>query len=141
MKILFQRKILFALLPLLITALGTSLNAVENHLMPQPMKLEFGQGTLTIDGSFRVSLSGYTEPRLQAAAKRLIQRLSTQTGIPMDATLTNDPSATLWIRCDHAGESVQSIRENESYTLEVKTTGATIAAPTPVGVLRAMETF
>jgi hexosaminidase len=141
MKKLFQRKILFALLPLLITALGTSLNAVENHLMPQPMKLEFGQGTLAIDGSFRVSLSGYTEPRLQASAKRLIQRLSTQTGIPMHETLTREPNATLVIRCDHAGESVQSIRENESYTLEVKTTGATIAAPTPVGVLRAIETF
>jgi len=149
-KAFFPPTIVFILLPGLIFALAallnaSEINASENHLMPQPMKLEFGQGALPIDGSFRISLSGYTEPRLQEAAKRLIQKLSTQTGIPMNdavpKNVTEDPQATLVIRCDHAGESVQSLRENESYTLEVRTTGATIAAPTPVGVLRGLETF
>ncbi len=49
--------------------------------------------------------------------------------------------ATLVIQCDHAGEAVPSVQEDESYTLEVTSKQARIAAPNPVGALRGMETF
>ena len=93
-------------------------------------------------GSFRVALDGYQEPRLEAAAARLIRRLSLQTGIPLRDGLESDPArATLVLHCDHAGEAVQSVREDESYQLDVTPQQARLTAPTPVGVLRGMETF
>ncbi len=42
------------------------------NLMPQPAQLTPDGGRLAIDGSFRVALEGYQEPRLEAAAARLI---------------------------------------------------------------------
>jgi hexosaminidase len=89
-----------------------------------------------------VALTGYQEPRLQRAAGRLIQRLRRQTGIPFDDQLGADASkATLLITCERAGEVVQSLKEDESYTLEVRPHQARLSATTPVGVLRGMETF
>jgi len=120
----------------------TLLSGQINDLMPQPAEVTPQQGRLAIDGSFRVALTGYREPRLQAAAERLIQRLSRQTGIPFAGALENGPSkATLVIQCDHAGEVIQSVKEDESYTLEVSSAQAHLTAPTPVGVLRGIETF
>ncbi len=123
--------------------LGHSLAAAQTYnLMPQPAEIEPGSGRLVIDGSFRVALDGYREPRLEAAAARLIRRLSLQTAIPLSDGLENDPAkATLVLHCDHAGEAVQSVREDESYQLEVTPQQARLTAPTPVGVLRGMETF
>jgi hexosaminidase len=111
-------------------------------LMPQPAELAATSGRLTIDDSFRVGLTGYQEARLQAAAARLARRLSRQTGIPMADQPETDPSkATLIIQCDRAGGAVQSVNEDESYSLEVTGRQARLSAPTPVGVLRGMETF
>ena len=45
------------------------------------------------------------------------------------------------IQCDHAGEAVQSVKEDECYKLEVTTQQARLSAVTPVGVLRGIETF
>ena len=110
--------------------------------MPQPAEISTGSGRLAIDGRFRVALEGYQEPRLEAAAARLIRRLSLQTGIHLPDGLDSDASrAVLVLRCDHAGEPVQSVREDESYQLDVSPQRAQLAAPTPVGVLRGMETF
>ncbi len=114
----------------------------ENNLMPQPAELTRGEGRLAIDGSFRIALEGYTEPRLEAAVQRLLLRLTRQTGIPVNDEVSKDPSkATLVIHCDHAGEPVQTVREDESYRLEVTPQQGRLAAPTPVGALRGIETF
>jgi len=128
----------------------------ELNLMPQPAELSVGSGRLVIDGAFRVAFADYRdprsqaevirvlrqEPRLQGAAVRMVRRLSTQTGIPLGEGIEPDPvRATLVIQCERAGEAVQSIREDESYTLEVTPQQARIAARTPVGAMRGMETF
>jgi hexosaminidase len=119
-----------------------SLSAQSSNLMPQPAEITPQQGRLAITGAFRLALTGYRESRLEAAAQRMIYRLSRQTGIPLASTLENDPSkATLVIQCDHAGETIQSVKEEESYTLGVTPEQAHLAAPTPVGVLRGIETF
>jgi hexosaminidase len=116
--------------------------AQENNLMPQPAQVSPREGRLAITDSFRISLSGYQEPRLRAAAQRLARRLARQTGIALTDRSEKAPSqAALVIHCDHAGEPVQTVREDESYRLEVRTEQARLTAPTPVGVLRGMETF
>ena len=133
----------FAVLCVLSVSLSaTRLRGQNNNLMPQPASFSAGQGRLVIDGSFRAALSGYQELRLSAAAERLMARLRKQTGIPLAPGLETDASkATLVIQCDHAGEPVQSVKEDESYRLEVTSSQARLTAATPVGALRGIETF
>src|SRR5438552_3968438 len=125
-------------------------------LMPQPAEISAGEGRLVIDGGFRVAFAAYHdpqlkeeavrllrhEPRLQLAAARLVARLSKQTGIPMaTGWLEPDPAkATLVIQVERAGEAVQSVREDESYTLDVTPQQARLKAITPLGALHGIET-
>jgi hexosaminidase len=136
------KRILFAALVAGIAVGAPSACAETYNLMPLPAKVEPGSGRLVIDGRFRVALEGYREPRIEAAAARLIERLAQQTGIPLREGLeTEGGKATLVLHCDHAGEQVQSVREDESYELEVTQQQARLTAPTPVGLMRGIETF
>jgi len=110
--------------------------------MPLPSKLFFEAGHLTIDSTFSVALTGYVEQRLEEAARRLVKRLSTQTGIPMAVRVTGaSAQTTLALHCEGAAGEVQTAVEDESYTLIVTPDGARISAPKPYGVLHAIETF
>ncbi|MBI3697183.1 MAG: family 20 glycosylhydrolase [Acidobacteria bacterium] len=124
------------------TLAALSMQPAHASLMPQPARLSPGEGKLAINQSFRVALSGYQEPRIHAATQRLLDRLARQTGMPLVTELERDPGrATLVLHCDRAGEPVQSPAEDESYRLKVTATGARLDAPTPVGLLRGIETF
>jgi hexosaminidase len=107
--------------------------------MPVPAAIERGQGALAIGETFRVTFTGYREARLEAAAARLVRRLSAKTGIPI--TGAGQGAAVLEVRCQGAGAPVQTVRDNESYRLAVTPRGATLEAPTPLGVLRGLATF
>jgi hexosaminidase len=112
------------------------------HLMPMPKSLVWRQGRLSIDSSFRVSMTGHRDPRLPGAVMRLLQRLQKRTGIPLSTALVEGPGkAALEIHCMGAGESVQSFRADESYTLEVAEGSARLAARSPIGIFRGLETF
>lgn len=138
---ILRRAVLFPMAMLALSAIP-KVQANDLNLMPQPAELSRVEGGLAIDGSFRVALAGYQEPRLKAAAERFIRNLSALTGIPISAELETDTAkATLVIRCDRAGEAVQSVDEEESYTLEVTPQQARLRSPTPVGAMHGMETF
>ena len=110
--------------------------------MPQPARLTAGQGKLKIDESFRIALTGYAEPRIERAAKRLLYQLSRKTGMPLGGAIEHDASrSTLQVRCDGPGEKVQSVKEDETYRLEVTPARATLHAHTVVGALRGLATF
>jgi len=110
--------------------------------MPYPAKISFGQGKLAIDSEFRVAFTDYQEPRLERAVHRMIKRLSAQTGILLPLEIEKEASkALLELSCRGPGEEIQSLNENESYTLEVNPDRAFLSAPTPVGLLRGIETF
>ena len=114
----------------------------QPNLMPWPAKFAPGPGSLSIDRNFRIALTGYTEPRLHAAASRLMERISRQTGIRFAAGLGGQASeATLAIHSGRAAEAVQQLGEDESYRLEVSPKQARLTAPNPLGILRGMETF
>ena len=117
---------------------ATALLHAQN-LMPVPAKVTPGQGELAIDESFRVAFAGYREPRLDAAAARLVGRLAAKTGIPIAGA--GQGAAALEVRCERAGSAVQTVRDDESYRLTVTPRGARLDAPTPLGVLRGMATF
>jgi hexosaminidase len=114
-----------------------------HNLMPVPAKLQPGTGRLRIDRNFAfVQLTGYREPRLEAAAARLVEHVARKTGIPMAPGIgVHAPEAPLIVYCDHASAPVQSVEEDESYRLTVTPMGARLDGPNPLGVLRGMETF
>lgn len=107
-------------------------------LMPMPASATFEGGGLVLDARFSVVFSGYKDARLAAAAERMIDRVSRQTGIPIVRT---GGVASLTVKCAKPGDRVPQLTEDESYRLDVKESGATLTAPTPYGVLRGFETF
>ena len=116
---------------------------LAHDLMPVPAQIRMGEGRLRIDRNFSfIQLSGYREPRLDAAAARLVEYVSRKTGIPMNPGVAGQmPSPALIVYCDHASAPVQTAREDESYRLIVTPMGAKLDAPNPLGALRGMATF
>jgi len=111
-------------------------------LMPLPSGVQVGSGSLRIDASFGVLLTGHTEPRLDHAVTRFLQQVSRATGIPVfaKASASGKPVA-LTIHTDHASKDVQDLGEDESYLLEITADGAKVTAPNPLGVLHGLQTF
>jgi len=109
------------------------------NLMPLPANLQTGSGTLRIDSSFSVALTGHTEPRLDRAVQRFLRQLSRQTALPFPAKTSAKP--TLTVHTDHASKEVQELGENESYTLSIAADGAKIEAATPLGAMHGLQTI
>ncbi len=114
----------------------------RQNIMPEPKKVSYIQGKLYIDRGFRVNLTGNSEPRLRRAIDRLIRRLVVHTGIPIPAgDMEKNTEPSMFIQCSGPGEKIQSVGEDESYTLDINSARAKLEAPTPVGILRGIETF
>ena len=112
------------------------------RLMPLPAQMTLGDGKMVIEADFRVALSGYQEPRIQNAVGRFLQRLQDRTGVPFSGEpLTSAEKATFIVNCEAAGEAVQSVRADESYSLEIAPNRARLSAPSPLGIVRGLETF
>jgi hexosaminidase len=106
------------------------------RVMPMPSSITPGAGALPITPAFRIELTGYKEPRLEAAARRITDRIAKFTGLPLA------PSSTaLTINVKAAARPIQSLDEDESYHLAVTATGASLTAPNPLGALHGLETF
>ncbi|NNG15518.1 MAG: family 20 glycosylhydrolase [Gemmatimonadales bacterium] len=124
-------------------ASSESADPMKPHaLMPVPTELSFHEGSLSIDSSFMVALSGRPDPRLDRAAARLIERLAKQTGIRFLAGVGGTPAdATLEIQVEGTAGAIPQVVEDESYSLEVSRDKALLSAATPFGALRGIETF
>lgn len=112
---------------------------VSGQVMPMPWKMVAGTGGLTIDSSFSAKVNGYTDPRLQAAVKRFVERLARQTGIPIRGG--GGGAGALIIECRGGGPEYPALGEDESYQLQVTSSGAQLKAQTVTGALRGLETF
>jgi len=105
-------------------------------LMPMPVTVVPGSGSLAIDSSFQVETRQYTDARLSRAIERLVLRVSRQTGIEIRGGKT-----VLTIECRGPGAEVPALGEDESYRMDVAPDGARIQAATVTGAMRGMETF
>ena len=111
-------------------------------LMPQPAKLAANQGSLPWSSSFTVSTPHFHDARLDSAIQRTLRELENKTGTPISKVIeTGQTNATLIINVKGAGEPIQSLDENESYSLAITPTGATLQADTVVGAMRGLQTF
>src|SRR6202007_445973 len=90
--------------------------------MPMPANVQVGSGSLRVDSSFSVALTGHTESRLDRAVQRFLRQLSRQTALPLSPKGSAKP--TLTVHTDHASKEVQELGENESYTLSITSDGA-----------------
>jgi hexosaminidase len=112
-------------------------------LMPMPASIHVDSGGhLPLTASFRLAVPRFKDGRLTRAADRAITRLARRTGLPLAHAIARDSLlGTLVIDVRGPGETVQSVDEDESYTLDVTTFRAVLRAPTVVGALRGLETF
>ena len=119
-----------------------SADGFVNTLMPQPVHLSPQEGRLTLSPSFSTVTDRYEDARLNAAIARTLNRIATQTGISISTSpSTSSDSGGLVIAVDGAGQAIQSIDEDESYSLDVSTSGARLHAATVVGAMRGLETL
>lgn len=114
---------------------------IPMNLMPYPSSVQTGSGNLKIDSSFRVALTGYSEPRLERAAERFLRTLHRQTALLIANKPGEVAQASLVVHTGHASDEVQELGEDETYTLEVTPAGAKLTAPTPLGTLHGFQTF
>jgi hexosaminidase len=112
------------------------------NLMPMPASVQLQTGQLVIDTSFSVGTSGHSDLQLQRAVDRFLDNLRRQTGTPpLDMKVTNAAQAKLVVHCEHESKTVQELGEDESYTLEINSTGAQLDAVTTLGIMRGLQTF
>src|SRR6266478_2409679 len=111
-------------------------------LMPMPANIKIGVGQLVVDPSFSVAISGRKEPRLQRTVEIFLDHLRRQTGmLPLDMKVSDSSTGTLLIHADSRSKEVQELGEEESYRLEITSSGAKLNAPTTLGVMRGLQTF
>ncbi len=112
------------------------------NLMPLPAKVQMGSGQLVVDPNFSVSIAGHREARLDRAVELFLTQLRRQTGMPpIDMKVTDSAAATLVIAAAAGTKAVQELGEDESYRLEIASSGARLNAPTTLGVMRGLQTF
>lgn len=120
----------------------SAMPVIQHRLMPVPASVQFQTGRLKIDAAFTVAIDGYTDARLEGAIFRASRCLEGRTGFEFSRTAKGDKQTSpLLVQCQAAGSIVPSVREDESYTLDVTDKQAVLKAPTVVGVLRGLETF
>lgn len=111
-------------------------------LMPWPQKIEMKSGTFTLDKNFKVNIKGQPDTRIFEAATHFLRRLDGRTGLFLEqgfVTKENEfPTASLQINCTKAGKT--GLYEDESYQLEIQSTGITINATSDLGAIHALET-
>ena len=112
-----------------------------NNLMPEPTSLIASPGSFTLTPEFRATTTQFDNPRLDSAVHRAIQQLRAKTGLPLLYTTTTSPGGQLSITVKGPGEQVQSVTEDESYSLSVTPTGVNIEANTVVGAMHGLETL
>lgn len=109
-------------------------------IMPLPAHATSVAGNFVIAGSQRIVFEGYTESRLDRARQRFLDTLARTTGIPQwPAPSASQPTFT--IRTKGPSANVQNISDDESYRLQVTSSGVTLDAPTPLGTMHGLQTF
>ncbi|MGB9205553.1 MAG: family 20 glycosylhydrolase [Terriglobales bacterium] len=111
------------------------------NLMPVPAKVQVGTGQLVVDQAFTVVSTGRKDDRLDRGISSFLDQVSRQTGMTLNGQPADARNATLVIHAENAGRKVQELDEDESYTLEITTSRATLTAPNALGVLHGLQTF
>jgi hexosaminidase len=133
------RTILAVMFCLVFTA---GVEAQSLDLMPMPAKVQMDSGQLLVGPTFSVSIAGRHEPRLDSAVEMFLGQLGRQIGMPpIDMQIADSTHATLVIQAAGGTRNVQELGEDESYRLDISSSGARLNAPNTLGVMRGLQTF
>ncbi len=114
----------------------------HNTLMPEPSSLSVQPGSFQIDTSMTVGFTGAHDDVLEQAAARAITQLEDITGVELSESFANaSGAATFEIKVDHSAEPVQSLDEDESYTLVVRPGYIALSAATDLGAMHGLQTL
>lgn len=116
-------------------------SAPRDVLMPRPASVQFAADGLRVQPGLTVALSQSQSPRLQAATLRFLKRMEDKTGTQLPRSISIGSNGTIVLEVASDGEAVQGPDENESYSLEVTSTGVHLKAATTLGALHGMETI
>jgi len=113
-----------------------------NNLIPQPANLSVAPGRLVLTSQFSYGATGFTNARLDSAIESAVAQIKLKTGleIPLHAGSPTS-SAELLVSVGGPGEAVQSIDEDESYSLTITSAHAELKASTVVGAMRGLQTL
>jgi hexosaminidase len=113
---------------------------MQDQLMPKPAEMSLGSGWLALNSTFAVEVPGVSDARLSDAIDRAVRRIERSTGLRHSGGGVLG-TTRLVVRIAHPSEPVQSLDEDESYSLNVTPAGVEINAPTEVGAMHALETL
>ena len=113
--------------------------AAAPALMPWPSSYQAGTGVFESGTTFSVAFTTRElNPQLQQAAARLREQIARTSGIALSQESSGKPA--LLVKYERPSAAVPVYGEDEQYTLSVTATGATLTAPTSLGVLRGFAT-
>jgi len=111
-----------------------------------PAHAAWPEAQLPIAANVAIRITGASDPRIPAAATRLLNAWQERTGMTFPHRAAgpfafDNTAAPLTISCDAASSAIPQLGEDESYVLQVSGDGATLKAPTTLGVLRGLATL
>ena len=112
------------------------------NIIPYPSSVEVAPGYLSLEKNFHATISRPDDTRLQSALTRALTRLDRQCGNilrPQNDPLTG--TATLTLDVAGPGEAIQSLSEDEAYSLTISASGARLKAATDVGAMHGLQTL
>ena len=113
-----------------------------NNLMPQPSSMTQGTGYLALTSKFSAATTNDKDERLDQAIARALRQMEMATGLPLVKQVgAGGSSAQLVVTVHGADTPVQTLDEDESYSLTVTPSGVTIDAASVVGAMRGLQTM
>lgn len=110
--------------------------------MPMPADVQLANGRFTIGSSFSVGITGQSDAALRRAVDLFLDHLAKQTALPRKGLkITDAANPALLVHVERASEELPVLGEDESYTLDISSTGVTLTAVTRLGVMHGLETF
>ena len=133
-------KVLLAILVVYSALLSQAQTEKTISLIPMPAQVQMGSGQLVIAPySFTVSVAG--DARLRRGVDRFLSDLRRQTGTSLLNFKVVEGAATLAVSAERPSKEIPELGEDESYTLEITSSGAKLTAPTTLGALHGLQTF
>jgi hexosaminidase len=121
---------------------ASSSAAIVNNLMPQPSSLTAAPGRILLTPQFSAGTTRFNSPQLDAAIHEAMRQLRQKTGLALaEQSASAGAGSQLKIAVQGAGEEIQFVEEDESYTLSVSSTGVHLEAATAVGAIRGLQTL
>ncbi len=117
-------------------------NTPQDDLMPRPANLALGSGELVFTSAWSVKSESPQSDRLDRAIARFTHHLAEKTGLAFaSGSAPGEAGPQLIVHVQSEGEAVQTLDENESYSLEVTPSGVRIDAATVAGAMHGLQTM